>query len=902
MDTASKSKPTLSQGAGQVDEPDQARQFWQRLIEPGPELVDYHRRMQARFLMSLLIVMAPLGLILTLVISRFSLQDSALQMNTVWIAIAGIGAAAIAWLVSRTARYQVAAMLIVVGVTAAVYVSALILPDPTKSRAYFFLILPAIVAKFMLGRRLMVAIMLTHLALIALVGFLRPSPDALGRLVEPFTFYLLISVLLVIIDVFREKIEADRRQLIETTNQRLQMEVAERKQAEARFSYQANLLENVSDAIIAVDTSFTIQSWNRAAEILYGWSVAEAIGQPLNTLIMEEYTSQEARSIFSGLMRTRSWRGELSHRNRMGEDLHVQVSSTLLKDESGGVTGLVMLNQDITERKQTALEEARQRSMAQALQETTALLNSSLNLSVVLDRLLIQVERVLPFDTASIMLIEDGMATISHHRGFEAQGFAPADLKIFRLNVQEKESLRWMTEQRRPMLIADTAKALWWSQEPAAIWIKSYLGSPIQIDDEVIGFINLDRAEVGGFTWEQADLLKSFADQAAIAIRNARLYDLAQSRAEEQERQVIARTADLERERSQLRAILDSMSEGVLCVMFGDMPETITNRALEKMAGTRIDASKPNILKPDDMTESEFNDLLDETLTRVSETGSHHLIGRIKQQPDGDVEVHVSNTAVRDSEGKMIGLLQVFRDISEEKALADKKSRFVANASHELRTPLTNLMTRLYIFRKAPERYDEHLTILEDVAERMRRLVDDLLDYSRFERGMIPLERQAMDLRPVLEAVAARQLQEAERKSIQIHTELPDTPLPVLADEDRIAQVFTNLVTNAINYTPQSGHITLRAQTNHEHQVVIEVMDTGVGIPPAALADIFEPFVRAHENTRGTGLGLSITHDIVRLHEGSITVTSEVNKGSTFTVRLPRYNSAAGDGTADRSG
>jgi PAS domain S-box-containing protein len=667
--------------------------------------------------------------------------------------------------------------------------------------------------------------------------------------------------------------------------------LSRRDETDARLRYQADLLDNVSDAIIAVDTAFVVQSWNRAAEIMYGWPVQEAIGQPLTALTLTKYERDQAYSILNGLLRARSWRGELTQFNRLGEALQVQVSSSVLKNEAGVVTGLVMLSQDITERRQSILEEARQRRMAEALQETASLLNSSLNLNVVLDRLLIQVERVLPYDTASIMLIDNGVATISHHRKFESRGFKPADMAVFKLTVQEKESLRWMYEQRRPMLIADTAQASWWSQEPAAVWIKSYLGSPIQLDDEVIGFINLDKAEVNGFTWEQADLLKSFGDQAAVAVRNARLYNLVERYAQDQERQVIARTADLERERGQLRAILDSMSEGVMCVMFDDPPRQIVNPALLRMTGlTEADLSW-GALRAHSVDRQEFESLVEEMVARVADKGVSHVMTPIRRGVDGEFEAHIDCSAICDQQGNVIGILYVFRDISEEKALAEQKSRFVANASHELRTPLTNLMTRLYIFRRAPERHEEHLTILEEVANRMRRLVDDLLDYSRFERGMIPIEPARVDLTGILQAVIEGQRQEAEQKSIPLELELPPTPLFTLADADRISQVFTNLVTNAINYTGHEGRITVRARldkaADSPPEAVIEVEDTGVGIPAAVLADIFKPFVRAHENTRGTGLGLSISHDIVRLHGGTLSVSSEVGKGSTFTVRLP---------------
>lgn len=863
-----------------------------RLTEPHPSIRDLQQRHQARFLAALLLVMAPLGMLMAIAISLISLQPPVIRIGTLVVAVFGVIIGVVAYYFSRTSHYRAIAKLLALGATASIYASLLIHPDPFEAESFYFLVIPVIIAKVLLGRRMMVGLMILHLGLILSLALLRPTLASIQGLADPLAYSLLTSTMLILVGKFRDRLEWDRRMSIEQSNMQLEQIVHERQQVDARLRYQADLLENVSDAIIAVDLGFVIRSWNRAAEIMYGWSSQEAIGKSLIDLTMSEYDPAQAHSILSGLLKARTWRGELPQSNRLGQTMHVQVSSNVLKDDTGAFSGLVMVIQDITERKQSAQEEDRQRRLAQALQETAALLNSSLNLNVVLDRLLMQVERVLAYDTASIMLIEDGVASISYHRNFESHGFKPADLAAIRLKVDEKESLRWMYEQRRPMLIAKTADAPWWSQEAAAIWIKSYLGAPIQIDGEVIGFINLDKAVTDGFTWEQADLLQSFADQAAVAIRNARLYNLSQSYAQSQEREVLARTADLERERSQLRAILDSMSEGVMCIMFDDPVRQIVNPALFRMTGLTADKMSWDSLRAPETDELEFLDILDEMVRTVAEKGVYHIFSPIRRGAAGQFDGQIDCSAIEDQQGNMIGMVFVFRDISKEKALAEQKARFVANASHELRTPLTNLMTRLYIFRRSPERYEEHLGILEEVSERMRRLVDDLLDYSRFERGMIPLEPMPLDLRPILDYVARSQQQEAERKHIHIFSDLSLDELHVNADSTRITQVFTNLVTNAINYTGEGGQITLRGYVDHRAAdglpVVVEVIDTGVGIPPAALADIFKPFVRAHENTRGTGLGLSISHDIVRLHNGALSVTSEVGKGSVFTVRLPK--------------
>jgi two-component system phosphate regulon sensor histidine kinase PhoR len=232
----------------------------------------------------------------------------------------------------------------------------------------------------------------------------------------------------------------------------------------------------------------------------------------------------------------------------------------------------------------------------------------------------------------------------------------------------------------------------------------------------------------------------------------------------------------------------------------------------------------------------------------------------------------------------------VIRDISKEKALQEQKDRFIANASHELRTPLANVKTRLYLLQMQPEKRELHLRILNQVANNMAELVENLLDVSRFERGIIPLHRRETTLQTLIENVVNIQQPEAERKTITLNATLPAEPIRAYVDPQRIAQVVTNLVSNAINYTPEGGRITVELEPDADspdRAVQMRVRDSGIGISQEMIAQVFDPFFRASEETaKGTGLGLTIAREIVSLHGGEIRVESELGKGSTFIVKL----------------
>lgn len=231
--------------------------------------------------------------------------------------------------------------------------------------------------------------------------------------------------------------------------------------------------------------------------------------------------------------------------------------------------------------------------------------------------------------------------------------------------------------------------------------------------------------------------------------------------------------------------------------------------------------------------------------------------------------------------------MAIIRDITAEKTLQEQKDRFIANAAHELRTPLTNLKMRLYLLRRQPEAANDHLNVLEQVARRMHALVEDLLDVTRFDRGMLVLDRQNVSLQALLTEVAEVQRPHLDQKHIHMQLDLPETELIVWADPQRLTQVFTNLLVNAINYTEAGGTIAFTLHWEAEH-AVISVVDSGVGIPATMLPHIFDPFFRANLGTqRGTGLGLTISREIVQAHGGEISAQSQHGKGTTITVRLP---------------
>jgi len=240
-------------------------------------------------------------------------------------------------------------------------------------------------------------------------------------------------------------------------------------------------------------------------------------------------------------------------------------------------------------------------------------------------------------------------------------------------------------------------------------------------------------------------------------------------------------------------------------------------------------------------------------------------------------------------------LTQAFNEMNSRVQASQKSQReFVANVSHELKTPLTSVQGFAQAIldgtADTPESRQQATRVIYDEAGRMHRMVLDLLELARLDAGTLDLQRLPVDLPALLNNVAEKFTPQARAAQLSIRVETTALPT-VTGDGDRLAQVFTNLVDNALKNTPAGGSVTLRAALTGS-EVQVNVVDSGAGISPEALPHIFERFFQADPSRpggekHGTGLGLAIVREIVKAHGGKISVCSAPGTGSTFTVTLP---------------
>jgi two-component system, sensor histidine kinase and response regulator len=292
------------------------------------------------------------------------------------------------------------------------------------------------------------------------------------------------------------------------------------------------------------------------------------------------------------------------------------------------------------------------------------------------------------------------------------------------------------------------------------------------------------------------------------------------------------------------------------------------------------------------------------------------LVGKVELETYShrpDAWVSTTKMALRDADGEIIGTFGISRDVTAqiraEQALLDQaqqlslqnerlreldgmKDEFIGLVSHELRTPLTSIIGYVKLLRDertSEVNADQYAEVIQRNSQRLLRLVEDLLFLSQTHSGTMAVELRTADLAEITESAVEEMRPEAERKHIDLVYSAADGPrLPV--DATRIAQLLGNLISNAVKFTPDGGKVEVRVGTEGKG-AVLEVADTGVGIPAADRDRIFDRFFRSAIATRqvipGTGLGLTIAKNIVAAHNGAITVDSEEGRGSRFRIWLP---------------
>jgi len=406
----------------------------------------------------------------------------------------------------------------------------------------------------------------------------------------------------------------------------------------------------------------------------------------------------------------------------------------------------------------------------------------------------------------------------------------------------------------------------------------SSLGLPLVARDTVVGVIFIFRAYMDVFSNNDLALLRSFADQAAIAVQNAQFY------------------SQINQERQRMNALLDSAADGIL-ILSSDHKVERCNPAAARMIG--IDA-KQAVGKPHGEIIRWTTPPQGLTLEQA-EAGGWPLTPHAQPYVEGNLKrphgaqtplpVGITYAPLLSTEGTLLNVIATLRDITRFRQAEELKSTFISIISHELKTPVALIKGYVSTLRREDATWDrkvvqDSLQVIEEEADHLTALIENMLEASRLQAGGLSIKRADVALPPL-----AARLAERFRTQTTRHTILVDFPpnFPVvLADETRIEQVVANLISNSIKYAPE-GEIRISGQTRPD-KVIVCVSDQGPGIAPEDLPHVFDRFYRAPEasrQTKGAGLGLYLSRAIVEAHGGNMWVDPESGHGARICFSLP---------------
>ena len=377
----------------------------------------------------------------------------------------------------------------------------------------------------------------------------------------------------------------------------------------------------------------------------------------------------------------------------------------------------------------------------------------------------------------------------------------------------------------------------------------------------------------------------------AVSLRIRRSLQEAGSAWQEQHAKLAYQVRQLTSQHDQAQTILDSMMEGV-CALDREGRVLWVNRSAERLFGLQSQEAVGKRLA-DLVRQPQVEALVQEVLTkRQPEAREVQVFGPMEQT------IRFQATPCEGGE-EAAALVVVAQDVTEVRRLERMRREFVANVSHELKTPVTSIkgLTETLLNGALEDAANNRrfVTLIDEDATRLTRLIDDLLELSHIESKATPLQLQPVRLQELFEGLVARFRNQAEVGQVTLDARVPENVPPVRGDPDRLRQIFVNLLDNSIKFNKPAGRVSISTVADGA-EVRITVADTGCGIPEADLPRIFERFYRVDKarsrELGGTGLGLSIIKHLVDLHQGRVSVASRLGEGSAFPVVLPRSSAS----------
>jgi signal transduction histidine kinase len=615
-------------------------------------------------------------------------------------------------------------------------------------------------------------------------------------------------------------------------------------------------------------------------------------------------------------------------------------SSNELTDESIEFLKILTTSAAISIRNNHLYESSIRRiKRLSAIYEITKTISATLDLEKVLDVIVLKIMKIINANICSVYLLNKEKTHLIPKSVYNLSG-----ISINSSGIEVKNSISGRALIGKEVIYCRDLSQEEYIDKDFAIKqkLKSLISVPLVIEDHSIGVINIYSRKIKTYSYDEFNFLRSFADQAAIAIEKAILY------------------RHIKTEKEKLTNILKISHEISSTLEFNKLLQIILKRSVEL---TNADAGvlliiENNKLKVYDSIGhnkkkmKQFILKLDEGITGyVAKHGISQIINDVSkdkryvkvlpnQKSEAAYPIIILNKVfgVLNLDSKNINNFEKYKNslellmdrisvaienswlhkesenfnlkLKEEVKIATRnlieankrlvkmdaiKTDFISNVSHELRTPLTSIMgySKLLHTEKLGSINDvqkNSINVIIEESERLTRLINDILDLSKLEKGKIDLNLKEIDINEVISEVIQTMCTISEDKCIRIEFKANNLP-KIYVDRDKVKQILNNLLSNALKFTDTHGNVTIRSH-NRKNLIEIEIIDTGIGIEKEQIPKLFDKFYQVDPSlskiTSGTGLGLSIALHLVNLHKGNIFVKSEVGKGSNFTFTLDK--------------
>ncbi len=659
-------------------------------------------------------------------------------------------------------------------------------------------------------------------------------------------------------------------------------------QSRQEQEFAAAVLDTSGALVVVYDPDGRIQRFNHACERVTGYKADEVIGRFAWDFLLTPDGIDLTRTAFTQLLADQQPTAYESYwLTRTGERHLIAWNSSMVRGENGRVHTIISTGIDKTiqqateaERGRLLLSENEQRLLSETLAEATLSLTSQTRPEDVLDQILRQVQRIVPFKAAHIMLLTGDTLQVARWQGYAQLG-GEAIIANLVQSLSAMPLEREVVTSRRPVVINDTRHDPRWIVFTETSWIRSHLVAPILHRDNVLGLLRLDGATPGEFSQQDARRLQNLAATISIALQNARLLQ------------------ETQRKARQVQRILDTVQDGILLLDASYRVELANPAAQTHLA--LLSAASP--------------------AAPLTLLGGRPIRELLQPPPPGLMWHEITlqkpprtfEAVAQPVETEAGGWVLVLRDTTEARkqqqyVQAQERLAMVGQMAAGIAHDFNNIMTVIILYTqmvlKAPHLPPDLHKRLETIFQQSRlaaNLISQILDFSRHA----DMQRRPIHLLPFLKELT-KLLRRTLPENIELRLDYDEGDYVVSADMTRMQQAVMNLVVNARDAMPAGGKLTLdlsllSVEAGEKRPlpdmppgswIRLQVRDTGTGIAPENLQRVFEPLFTTKERGKGTGLGLAQVHGIIRQHDGFVGVDSVLGEGTAMNLYFPAMSAA----------